>query len=57
MSIASLNCFFLLKALENAGLLPGGDMTPEAALTKLSYVLARTDLSTSEKQQVTTVIM
>ncbi|TSO25210.1 60 kDa lysophospholipase [Bagarius yarrelli] len=40
------------KALSDAGLVPGCDMTPEAALSKLSYVLARKDLMTQEKKKV-----
>ncbi|XP_047677514.1 60 kDa lysophospholipase isoform X2 [Tachysurus fulvidraco] len=40
------------KALSDAGLVPGGDMTPEAALSKLSYVLARKDLTTQEKKKM-----
>ncbi|XP_067469463.1 60 kDa lysophospholipase isoform X2 [Thunnus thynnus] len=37
-------------ALKKVGLIAGGDMTPEAALTKLSYVLAKkTDLDTQKK--------
>lgn len=30
----------------------GFDMTPEAALSKLSYVLAKQDISTEEKKKV-----
>ncbi|XP_029585998.1 60 kDa lysophospholipase isoform X5 [Salmo trutta] len=37
------------KALSDAGLVAGCDMTPEAALCKLSYVLARTDFSKEAK--------
>ncbi|KAM9433567.1 60 kDa lysophospholipase-like isoform 5-T5 [Salvelinus alpinus] len=37
------------KALSDTGLVAGCDMTPEAALCKLSYVLARTDLSKEAK--------
>uniref|UniRef100_A0A8C8C3C6 asparaginase n=1 Tax=Oncorhynchus tshawytscha TaxID=74940 RepID=A0A8C8C3C6_ONCTS len=40
------------KALSDAGLVAGCDMTPEAALCKLSYVLARTDLSIEAKRKV-----
>ncbi|XP_035388948.1 60 kDa lysophospholipase isoform X3 [Electrophorus electricus] len=40
------------KALSDAGLVAGCDMTPEAALSKLSYVLARKDLSTLEKKKL-----
>ncbi|XP_060938618.1 60 kDa lysophospholipase isoform X2 [Limanda limanda] len=35
-----------------AGLIPGGDMTPEAALTKLSYVLAKTDLDLNAMKEM-----
>ncbi|XP_065144735.1 60 kDa lysophospholipase isoform X6 [Paramisgurnus dabryanus] len=40
------------KALSDAGLVAGCDMTPESALSKLSYVLAKTDLSTLEKKKM-----
>ncbi|XP_063058970.1 60 kDa lysophospholipase-like isoform X2 [Engraulis encrasicolus] len=40
------------KALCDAGLIPGSDMTPEAALSKLSYVLARKDLSLQDKKKL-----
>lgn len=35
-----------------AGVLPGGDMTPESALTKLSYVLANDELDHAGKVEV-----
>lgn len=38
--------------LIDAGLIVGGDMTPEAALSKLSYVLAKKDLSLDAKKKV-----
>lgn len=36
----------------DAGLIAGGDMTPEAALSKLSYVLAKKELSLEAKKKV-----
>ncbi|XP_055014638.1 60 kDa lysophospholipase-like isoform X2 [Boleophthalmus pectinirostris] len=39
-------------ALEKAGVVPGADMTPEAALTKLSYVLAKKDWTLEEKKRM-----
>ena len=41
------------KALEEAGVVPGGDMTPEAALMKLSYVLSKDELDLATKRKVT----
>ncbi|XP_023340125.1 L-asparaginase isoform X4 [Eurytemora carolleeae] len=40
------------RALMNAGVIPSSDITPEAALTKLSYVLAKSELSHEEKRKV-----
>lgn len=40
------------EVLVKAGLIAGGDMTPEAALSKLSYVLAKTDLSLDDKKKM-----
>ncbi|XP_049595651.1 60 kDa lysophospholipase isoform X1 [Syngnathus scovelli] len=40
------------KVLTDAGLITGCDMTPEAALSKLSYVLAKTDLSLDSKKKM-----
>ncbi|CAL8286670.1 unnamed protein product [Lota lota] len=40
------------KVLINAGLLAGSDMTPEAALSKLSYVLARNELDIQAKKKM-----
>uniref|UniRef100_A0A8C2XJU3 asparaginase n=1 Tax=Cyclopterus lumpus TaxID=8103 RepID=A0A8C2XJU3_CYCLU len=39
------------KVLMDAGLIAGGDMTPEAALSKLSYVLAKKDISFDAKKK------
>ncbi|XP_050989148.1 60 kDa lysophospholipase [Labeo rohita] len=40
------------QALSKAGVVAGFDMTPEAALSKLSYVLAKQDLSLEEKKEM-----
>uniref|UniRef100_A0A8D0GFW2 asparaginase n=1 Tax=Sphenodon punctatus TaxID=8508 RepID=A0A8D0GFW2_SPHPU len=40
------------KTLIDAGVIPGGDMTPEAALAKLSYILAKNDLTCEEKNKM-----
>ncbi|XP_074656799.1 L-asparaginase-like [Tubulanus polymorphus] len=39
------------KALLDVGIIPGSDMTPEATLTKLSYVLGK-DISLDEKRKL-----
>uniref|UniRef100_A0A8C6VVX1 asparaginase n=1 Tax=Nothobranchius furzeri TaxID=105023 RepID=A0A8C6VVX1_NOTFU len=38
--------------LMDAGLIAGGDMTPEAALSKLSYVLAKSELGLDAKKKL-----
>ena len=40
------------KMLKKARVIPGADMTTEAALTKLSYLLGRSDLSDEERKQM-----
>lgn len=40
------------KVLIEAGLISGGDMTPEAALSKLSYVLAKKELDLEAKKKM-----
>ncbi|KAM7375824.1 hypothetical protein PAMP_005591 [Pampus punctatissimus] len=40
------------KVLMDAGLIPGGDMTPEAAMSKLCYVLANTEIDIQAKKKL-----
>ncbi|KAJ8288905.1 hypothetical protein COCON_G00015640 [Conger conger] len=40
------------QALSDVGLIAGRDMTPEAALSKLSHVLAMRDLNTEDKRKM-----
>ncbi|XP_074852507.1 60 kDa lysophospholipase [Carettochelys insculpta] len=40
------------QTLTDVGAIPGGDMTPEAALAKLSYILSKHNLSWEEKRKM-----
>ncbi|XP_028606122.2 60 kDa lysophospholipase isoform X1 [Podarcis muralis] len=40
------------KTLMDAGVIPGGDMTPEAALTKLAYVLSKPGTLAEKREMV-----
>ncbi|KGL73377.1 60 kDa lysophospholipase, partial [Tinamus guttatus] len=40
------------QTLADVGIIPGGDMTPEAALAKLSYTLSKCELTWEEKRQM-----
>jgi len=39
------------KALLDCGVVPGADMTPEAALAKLSYVLSKVEWNNETKRK------
>jgi hypothetical protein len=45
-------CLGLCQTLKKAGVIPGGDMTIEAALAKLSYVLGKIEWSMEMKKEV-----
>jgi lysophospholipase len=40
------------RILRDCDVIPGHDMTPEAALTKLSYLLSKSDLTLSQKREL-----
>ncbi|KAF9514450.1 hypothetical protein BS47DRAFT_1392411 [Hydnum rufescens UP504] len=40
------------RSLADGGVVPGADMTPEAALTKLSYLLSKSELSTADVRKL-----
>lgn len=46
-----------MQLLEKAGVVPGADLTTEAALTKLSYVLGRKDLTTDQRKLVSRLLI
>lgn len=43
------------QTLIQAGVVPGGDMTPECALTKLSYLLAKPELTAAEVRSLISI--
>uniref|UniRef100_A0A670I9N8 asparaginase n=1 Tax=Podarcis muralis TaxID=64176 RepID=A0A670I9N8_PODMU len=43
------------KTLMDAGVIPGGDMTPEAALTKLAYVLSKPGTLAEKREELAAV--
>lgn len=49
---SNISTSVISQVLIDAGLITGGDMTPEAALSKLSYILAKKDLSLDVKKKV-----
>ncbi|KIJ10500.1 hypothetical protein PAXINDRAFT_101996 [Paxillus involutus ATCC 200175] len=40
------------RTLQQAGVVPGGDMTPECALTKLAYLLSKPELSVQQVREL-----
>ncbi|KAG9318583.1 asparaginase-domain-containing protein [Chiua virens] len=40
------------RTLQKAGVVPGGDMTPECALTKLAYLLSKPELSVHQVREL-----
>ena len=46
-----MHSFSRVKVLREAGVVPGHDMTTEAALTKLSYLLGQEQLSREERTE------
>ena len=48
----SLLTLSLLQALKQAGVIAGGDMTAEAALAKLEYVLGKDEWTLDQKKKV-----
>ena len=51
-SIHKIYVGVVFKALEKLGVIPGYDMTGEAALTKLTYVIGLPGLTIDQKKQV-----
>ena len=41
-----------MKVLRPLGVIPGADMTPEAVLAKLSYVLGKRGLTAEKRKEV-----
>ena len=50
IALAMYNTFLPVKVLQEAGVVPGHDMTTEAALTKLSFLLGQKQLSCKEQK-------
>lgn len=51
-SVHKIHFGVIFKALEKLGVIPGYDMTGEAALTKLAYVIGLPGLTTDQQKQV-----